>query len=110
MNDSRKTTLEQTAEQPDLFFDDRFWEQYVGSKLVHDPVISIVELVANSWDAGAREVKISWPEEASSTLEVIDDGQGMTKAEEAAPCACCSPGSVSAGPRDSPDGSAALPR
>jgi len=40
-----------------------------------------VELVANCWDAGAKEVKISWPDEANSALEVVDDGQGMTKAE-----------------------------
>jgi hypothetical protein len=69
------------TEQSDLFFDDRFWEQYVGAKLVHDPVIAIVEIVANCWDAGAKEVKITWPNEANSALEVIDDGQGMTKAE-----------------------------
>ncbi len=48
---------------------------------MHDPVIAIVELVANCWDAGAREVKISWPEESNSALEVVDDGQGMTKSE-----------------------------
>lgn len=81
MNDLPSNVLAQPAEQPELFFDDRFWEQYVGAKLVHDPVISIVELVANCWDAGARTVRISWPEEANSTVEVIDDGQGMTKAE-----------------------------
>ncbi len=81
MNDSPTTTLKKTAEQPELFFDDRFWEQYVGTKLVHDPGIAIVELVANCWDAGSREVRIAWPEEANSALEVIDDGQGMTKPE-----------------------------
>ena len=75
------STKEDSAEQPDLFFDDRFWEQYVGTKLVHDPVIAIVELVANCWDAGAKDVKITWPEEGNSPLEVIDDGEGMSKAE-----------------------------
>ena len=68
-------------EQPDLSYDDRFWEQYVGAKLVHDPVIAIVELVANCWDAGAKDVRITWPEEGNLLLEVIDDGEGMTKAE-----------------------------
>ncbi len=81
MTDSQISTGDELVQQPELFFDDRFWEQYVGSKLVHDPVIAIVELVANCWDAGAKEVKISWPDEANSALEVIDDGQGMTKAE-----------------------------
>lgn len=69
------------TELSELFFDDRFWEHYVGPKLVHDPVIAIVELVANCWDAGAKEVKISWPDEPNSALEVIDDGEGMTRAE-----------------------------
>jgi hypothetical protein len=81
MSNSKIAASDEPAEQPELFFDDRFWEQYVGTKLVHDPVIAIVELVANCWDAGAKEVKISWPDEANSALEVIDDGQGMTKAE-----------------------------
>lgn len=81
MTDSQISTKGELVQQPELFFDDRFWEQYVGTKLVHDPVIAIVELVANCWDAGAKEVKISWPDEPNSALEVIDDGQGMTKAE-----------------------------
>jgi len=42
------------SDRPDLFYEDRFWEQYVGQKLVSDPIITIVELVANCWDAGAK--------------------------------------------------------
>lgn len=81
MSATEVSTKEYPAEQPDLLFDDRFWEQYVGTKLVHDPVIAIVELVANCWDAGAKDVRITWPEAFNSPLEVIDDGKGMTKAE-----------------------------
>jgi hypothetical protein len=81
MSEEKTMTKAEEELQQDCLFDDRFWEQYVGNKLVNDPVIAIVELVANCWDAGAKEVKITWPEEAGSTLEVIDDGQGMTKAE-----------------------------
>lgn len=81
MSNLDKLQTPKEIEQSELFFDDRFWEQYVGTKLVNDPVIAIVELVANCWDAGAKEVKITWPDEANSDLEVIDDGQGMTKAE-----------------------------
>ncbi|MCB1207463.1 MAG: ATP-binding protein [Verrucomicrobiae bacterium] len=81
MSDTEVSTKEGPEAQPELFFDDRFWEQYVGTKLVHDPVIAIVELVANCWDAGAKDVRITWPEEGNSPLEVIDDGEGMTKAE-----------------------------
>jgi hypothetical protein len=71
-----------TAEpQPNLFYEDRFWEQYVGQKLVSDPIIAIVELVANCWDAGAKKVEITWPEESGSSLRIEDDGEGMTKEE-----------------------------
>jgi hypothetical protein len=68
-------------EHPMLFFGDRFWEQYVGHKMVSDPVIAIVELVANSWDAGAKRVDIEWPDDAGETLVITDDGEGMTKQE-----------------------------
>lgn len=70
-----------TTPQPELIYDDRFWEQYIGSKLVTDPVISIVELVANCWDAGAKKVEIDWPEESGHKLSVKDDGEGMTLEE-----------------------------
>ena len=69
------------AEAPELFYEDRFWEQYVGKNLVSDPVIAIVELVANCWDAGAKLVKIDWPEENGLSLSIEDDGEGMTKDE-----------------------------
>ena len=81
MSATEKPQTPTETAQPELSFDDRFWEQYVGAKLVHDPIIAIVELVANCWDAGARAVKITWPAEGDSPLEVTDDGQGMTKAE-----------------------------
>lgn len=81
MNRPENIQAVEDPEQHDLFYEDRFWEQYVGSKLVNDPVIAIVELVANCWDAGAREVKISWPDEGNGELSIEDDGQGMTKAE-----------------------------
>ena len=76
-----KTNDGREEEIPELFYEDRFWEQYVGNKLVNDPVTAIVELVANSWDAGAHKVRITWPEEANASLLVVDDGQGMTKDE-----------------------------
>jgi hypothetical protein len=67
--------------QPELFYDDRFWEQYVGRNLVSDPVIAVVELVANCWDSGALKVEIVWPEEGDSYLSVGDNGEGMTRDE-----------------------------
>ncbi len=76
-----KNTQLVAESQPELIYDDRFWEQYVGTKLVTDPVIAIVELVANCWDAGAKKVEIDWPEESGQALSVKDDGEGMTKEE-----------------------------
>ncbi len=67
--------------QPDLLYDDRFWEQYAGHKLVSDPITAIVELVANAWDAGATNVNISWPTHFGDPLEIADNGEGMTKNE-----------------------------
>jgi hypothetical protein len=68
-------------EQPELFYEDRFWEQYAGRRLVSDPVTAIVELVANCWDAGAKKVDILWPTTVGDALEIADDGEGMTKDE-----------------------------
>lgn len=67
--------------QPELFYEDRFWEQYVGKTLVTDPVVAIVELVANAWDAGAKRVDVGWPSEPGQTLRIQDDGEGMTREE-----------------------------
>jgi hypothetical protein len=68
-------------QQPELFYDDRFWEQYAGHRLVSDPVTAIVELVANCWDAGAKKGDILWPTTVGDVLEITDDGEGMTKDE-----------------------------
>jgi len=69
------------SSQSELFYEDRFWEQYVGKNLVSDPVIAIVELVANCWDAGATSVDISWPKRSDNSLSISDNGEGMTKEE-----------------------------
>jgi hypothetical protein len=61
----------QSAPQPELFYDERFWEQYLGPRLVSDPVIAIVELVANTWDAGARKFEISWPVNQGDIFEEV---------------------------------------
>jgi len=69
------------SDQPELHYEDRFWEQYLGKNLVSDPVIAIVELVTNCWDAGAKRVDITWPADAGQFLLIDDDGEGMTKDE-----------------------------
>lgn len=74
------------ATQPTLFsdmkYDQRFLETLVGSKILHDPKTAIVELIANSWDAGATMVSISWPDgNGTKNFSISDNGTGMTSDE-----------------------------
>lgn len=62
------------------YFGEGFLEDHAG-RIISDPQIAIIELVANSWDAGARNVEISWPEELYGQFTITDDGEGMTKEE-----------------------------
>jgi len=57
-----------------------FFQDYAG-KLVADTNVALVELVANCWDAGAKRVDITWPENNGGYFEITDDGHGMTKDE-----------------------------
>jgi hypothetical protein len=60
-------------------FAPQFLEDH-ARRLVNDPSIALVEIVANSWDAGADNVKIAWPEDAiPETIAVEDNGTGMTR-------------------------------
>lgn len=68
------------AEQMPLF-DERFLEQYTGHALLKDPVTALVELIANSWDAGATRVDIHWPENEHEKLIISDNGESMTEEE-----------------------------
>ena len=49
--------------------------------IMTDPKIAIVELVANSWDAGADRVDITWPDTFRGFVEIKDSGTGMTYEE-----------------------------
>jgi hypothetical protein len=46
--------------------------------IMSDPKIALVELVANSWDAGADSVSIEWPDGPEGEIEIGDNGIGMT--------------------------------
>jgi hypothetical protein len=61
-------------------FGPKFLLDHAGH-IMTDPRIALVELVANSYDAGSSQVKITWPEETGGTLEILDNGTGMTAAE-----------------------------
>ncbi len=72
--------------QPDLFaaapfaFADRFLQDHAG-QIISEPRTAILELIANSYDAGATEINIVWPTEKGQMFSVTDNGIGMTKAE-----------------------------
>ena len=51
-------------------------------RIITDPKIALVELIANCWDAGANRVDITWPKESKpDTIKIKDDGTGMTSEE-----------------------------
>jgi hypothetical protein len=72
--------------QQDLFpdtpfaFGPRFLYDHAGH-IITDPRIALVELVANSYDAGASLVKIQWPDTIGNIFQVLDNGTGMTVEE-----------------------------
>ena len=63
-----------------MSFGEKFLVDHAGVVMT-DPRISLVELVANSYDAGALSVKIRWPSQTGERFEIADDGTGMTRAE-----------------------------
>lgn len=63
-------------------FGPNFLEKFVGKNILYDPKVAIVELVANAWDAGAKEVKITWPMLANEQFfSIADNGHGMSEQE-----------------------------
>lgn len=65
--------------QETFSYDPRFLENYAGS-IIKDPVTAIVELVANSWDAYGREIRITWPDPSiEQHFKIVDNGWGMTE-------------------------------
>lgn len=61
-------------------FGDRFLDDHAGS-IIGDPEIAIVEIVANSSDAGADKVEITWFPNDTNRIEISDNGVGMSKDE-----------------------------
>lgn len=71
-------------EQLKLFgarFDKRFLEDYIGKAILNDPRVALIELIANSWDANASEVRIAWPTKEQPKFSLSDDGCGLSEAE-----------------------------
>jgi len=74
------TTSTPDLDELDLTFGENFLSHHAG-RIISDPTFAIVELVANSWDAGATTVNIEWPEKVGDALAIEDNGTGMTKEE-----------------------------
>ena len=75
----KPSEFSQRAAQPLLpRFGDGFLEDH-ARKIIGDPKIALVELVANCWDAGADRVDVKWPIESTPELiEIKDNGTGMS--------------------------------
>lgn len=58
-------------------FGNGFLQDHAG-KIISDPRIALVELIANSWDAGADTVIIDWPVDFGDRFQIADNGTGMT--------------------------------
>ena len=58
-------------------FEEDFLVRSLGS-IAHSRDVVPTELVANAWDAGASEVRITIPSDYELDLIVEDDGCGMT--------------------------------
>ena len=69
-------TTQRQTDLPFIFGLD-FLHDHAGH-LISEPRIAIVELIANAYDAGATEAKVSWPEDGGGHFEVLDNGTGMT--------------------------------
>lgn len=56
---------------------------HLGVQMYQSPPAAVAELIANAWDADAQNVIIKIPESflPNSTIEIIDDGNGMTSKE-----------------------------
>lgn len=57
-----------------------FLEHHAG-RIIADPAIAIIELIANSWDAGASRVDVSWPSNNPGEISFSDNGTGITWSE-----------------------------
>ncbi|WP_030321019.1 ATP-binding protein [Streptomyces flavochromogenes] len=54
--------------------------EHLGIDMYQSPVAAIAELVSNSWDADARRVTVSLPDDISADAEIVisDTGEGMS--------------------------------
>lgn len=60
-------------------FSSRF-SQLIGRNLISNPIVAVSELVKNSYDADADNIKVEFSnvDQADSSLRITDDGEGMS--------------------------------
>jgi Histidine kinase-, DNA gyrase B-, and HSP90-like ATPase len=75
-----RKTAGSTAPIPFYAFGPGFLQDHLG-RIIDDPQAAIMELIANSYDAGASKVEVRWPALPGETLSVADNGTGMTADE-----------------------------
>lgn len=71
---------ERVEENLEFEFGENFLKHHAG-QIITDQRFAIIELVANSWDAGADKVEIKWPSKVGDIFEIKDNGIGMTYEE-----------------------------
>lgn len=54
-----------------------FLDDHAGT-IIKDSATAIIEIIANSYDAGATEIRLLWPDEVNGTYEFKDNGIGLT--------------------------------
>jgi len=69
-----------TPPQLQFSFGSGFLHDHAG-QIIDDPRVAIIELVANCYDAGAKEVQVRWPTVPGKVLSITDNGTGMTRTE-----------------------------
>ena len=71
--------LAKSAQGPDVgvLFDQRFLDSYAG-RIITDPFVALVEIVANCYDGGSSRVEIVWPTQVDHEFSIRDNGAGMT--------------------------------
>ena len=66
------------AVQDSFSFGSSFLRDHAG-QIISDPRVAVIELIANSFDAGAYAVEVQWPQQVGDRLCFLDDGTGMTE-------------------------------
>lgn len=68
------------SSQLPFMFGESFLLDHAGH-IISDPRVAVIELIANAYDAGSKNVQIVWPVQENEVFRILDDGTGMSAAE-----------------------------